>query len=746
MIYRVGGSIAAIAMLAACGGSGSRTPPTSSPNPIPLPSPTPTPIPTPSPTPSSTFDTAEFRESDGPAQHRAISAWEDGATGENQTIAIIDTGIDRDSPEFAGRIHPSSADVAGNRGIEAEDDHGTNVALVAAGGRNNSGILGIAFDADLLVLRADSPGTCGTDTPEDTTLGCSFFDSDIAAGIDRAINAGAKVVNISLGGGNASGSVRAAVARAAAAGVVVVVAAGNGGDGSTAGVDPNQPNQFASDIRAAGNGNVIIVGSVDAGDVISSFSQRAGNEAQSYLTARGERICCVYEDGQIFVGQDAQGQFRLLFSGTSFATPQVAGAVALMAQAFPNLSGQQIVEILLDTARDAGASGTDATYGRGVLDIASAFAPQGTTTLGNGTSTLRIGSSSAIGSAAMGDAFAATNPVQGVLLDSYQRAYSYDLSVGMRGASVQPKLHGALDAQRRHVSVGSKDVSLGFSIADPGSRPQNDWVQQLRLTPEQAHGAQVLAARMAARIAPGTQVGFALSETSHGLVAQMQGAERPAFLIAGEAGRENGFFQSSDFGFAMRQQFGSTGLTFGAESGEVWLGNWRVAEDILPGRRERRPVRSFSIAADRSFGPLEAVFGLSWMQEDETVLGGFFHESFGLSGADTLFLDTATAIELSPGWRLGAAWRQGFTRPARSGLVADGSSFASNAWSLDLTRYGAFTSGDSFGLRLAQPLRVSTGGLNLNLPVSYDYASESFAFGTQSAFHSRRRGVRLSAS
>ena len=63
------------------------------------------------------------------------------------------------------------------------------------------------------------------------------------------------------------------------------------------------------------------------------------------------------------------------------AAPQVAGAVALLAQAFHNLSGAQIVNLLLSSARDAGDAGTDPVYGRGILDIGRAFAPQGSTAL-----------------------------------------------------------------------------------------------------------------------------------------------------------------------------------------------------------------------------------------------------------------------------------------------------------------------------------------------------------------------------
>src|SRR5437763_3667558 len=72
---------------------------------------------------------------------------------------------------------------------------------------------------------------------------------------------------------------------------------------------------------------------------------------------------------------------QFLWSGTSFSAPTISGAVALMAQAFPNLTGKQIVDILFSSADDLGAAGVDSIYGHGALDIARAFQPQGQTSL-----------------------------------------------------------------------------------------------------------------------------------------------------------------------------------------------------------------------------------------------------------------------------------------------------------------------------------------------------------------------------
>ncbi|MDG2003229.1 MAG: S8 family serine peptidase, partial [Novosphingobium sp.] len=391
---RQGTALFAMALVCGCGGAGGGTAST----PAPGPAPAPAPAPTPTPTPATNFNTAEFRQTDGPGIHDAIPAWQAGATGQGVTIGIVDTGVDTTNPEFAGRIAAASDDVAGgNRGPDDIDGHGTMVALIAAAARDNIGILGVAFDATILALRTDTVGSCAT------ADGCGFFDANIAIGVDRAVANGTGVINISLGGDAPSAGLTAAITRAANAGVVVVVSAGNDANDPMA-VDPDNPNPFAAALRQAGNGNVIIAGSVDVNSNISDFSNRAGTEQDFYLLALGEEVCCVYENGQLKTEVQNGQTFVFVVSGTSFSAPHIAGAVALLRQAFPNLTAVETVDLLLRTARDVGAIGTDAVFGRGILDIAAAFAPQGTMSLAGGTQRLALADVGMVTSAAMGDA------------------------------------------------------------------------------------------------------------------------------------------------------------------------------------------------------------------------------------------------------------------------------------------------------------------------------------------------------
>jgi hypothetical protein len=632
--------------------------------------------------------------------HGAIGAWQVGATGRNVTIAIIDTGLDSNNPEFAGRISAASADVAGRRSIIPENPHGTNVALVAAAARNDIGVMGIAYEATILALRADAPGSCASG-------GCGFTSTAVVAGFNRAIANGAKVINLSMGGSAPSTSERNAVVSAANAGIVVVVAAGNSG---TSQADP-----FGAGLRAAGNGNVIIAGSVSSSGVISSFSNRAGAEANWYLSAVGQSVCCTYRNG---------APTTSTFSGTSFSTPQIAGAVALLRQAFPNLTATQTVNLLLTTARDAGAVGVDEIYGRGIMDITNAFAPQGTLSLAGTSAPLQQGTTTGTTSTAMGDAgrFA---PLSAVMLDSYSRAYRIQLGGGLQAARADPRLGQSLLNPIESVTGGVGRLSLGFSVDRRGRLAGSPWQGKLRLGRADAEVSRVLAGRVAARLAPETNIAFGFAQGADGLIAQVQGHSEPAFFVVRSLADDFGFTRADENSVALRQQFGRLGLTVsGARARVAGAGPTPYAGNGFQSPSGQEVTR-FSVSADRRFGELATALTASWLAEDRTMLGARLHDAFGLRGADSLFIDARAAWRPAPEWQLAAAWRQGFTRARLGGQISNGSQLTSSAWSLDIERSSLFAADDSLALRLSQPLRVQSGGLALYLPVAWDYATLS---------------------
>lgn len=696
--------------LAGCGGGGG----SARPLPTPAPPPAPAPTPTPTPPPTGNFNTAETRLSDGVNFHGAITAYQAGATGQGILAGVIDDGIDVDSPEFAGRISPQSADLAGTRGIDSEGTHGTNVAQLLLGGKNDAGTFGIAFNANLLVLRADRPGSCATEDPTNDESGCRYPETAIAAGLDRAVGAGARVVNISLGGEDLPGAtLRAAVSRATAAGIIVIVSAGNEGDTTANGNDPNNPDRFAQGLRDAGGGLVVIAGSVNENGAISPFSNRAGGYAGAYLAALGEGVCCAYENGAL----KTEGNFVFVLNGTSFAAPQVAGAVALIAQAFPNLTSQQIVSLLYQSARDAGAAGDDAVYGQGILDIARAFQPMGATALAGTATAVPLGSPLGILGGPMGDAGGAGT--RGLVTDGFGRAFDVDFGGSLGQRRPDFKLSGAIGGLVRQQSAASRSLALSLVTA-PGTGGTDALAG---LSFHDAARARTLAASLITRLDPKTRIGFAAGRGTGGLLAGERGESGHAMLIADAAHEGLGFAASPGIGTIIRHniiynQYVSLILENGWVSGSRWQ------DDPLLRYRSRHDSRYQRLGAawDGRFGPVRAALGASWLRESGSLLGARLGPVFGAGGATSLVGDASLAFDVQGDWKVAAAWRQMWTRPDQHGLIAGGALW-STAFSFDVTKANLVQAGDRAALRFAQPLRVARGGIDLILPVAHYYAT-----------------------
>jgi subtilisin family serine protease len=719
----ISGSVMLALSLSACGGgegvNSTPQPPVVAPG-APLPPPS-APLP-PATAPSTTnFATAEFNRSDGPGYHNATTAYQAGATGSGITVGVIDSGIDPNSREFTGRIHPQSADVAGTRGLGDDDGHGTAVSRVLAAAKDDRDMHGIAFNATILALRADQPGSCTTVDSGESEANCSFFDSSIANGINRAVSAGARVINISLGGASgASAVLRTAVGNATRAGVVIVVSAGNEANDASPDFDPNSPSPFAQALVASGNGLVIVSTSVDDQGIISDFSNKAGISQNTVLSALGESVCCEYQNDTIFRFQQNGSTFVRVFNGTSFSAPQISGAAALLAQAFPNLTGRQIVNLLLTSARDAGAAGTDAIYGRGILDIARAFAPVGTTSLAGTSIEVDLNNGGGTTSAPMGDVALSNRSVDAVILDSYGRAYDINLAHGLNIAAPRLRLTPALVNQGRSVNIAAGGAQLAFSISDNGSGDAQ--VAPLLLSGNQQRQSRILAGRVSAAISQDTRFSLGIRQDAAGQVAALQGTSNGAFLTTSEARLESGFERVAGSSFAVRHRLGSFGLTGSAEIGDARL--FERAGTGLNSRGVRRyPYSLIGISIDRQAGPAKLAIGANWMREDETILGARFANFIGQGGARSLFVDGNGQVQLARDWTLGASWRQGWTFANEGASIGSQSLLKSNAFSFDLAKANALATGDRLAVRIAQPLRVTSGGLALNVPIAYDYAT-----------------------
>ena len=237
-----------------------------------------------------------------------------GATGQGVVVAVIDTGVDLDHREFADRIVQGYDFVDNDIFANDGNGHGTHVAGTIAGAYDDFGVTGVAFNSQIMPVRV-----LGSDG--------SGYTSDIISGIRFAADNNADVINLSLGGGGYSQSMADAIEYATNRGSVVVMAAGNSG-----GISPEYPAAHAINYGLA-------VGAVDQYENLASFSNLAGSTAIDYVTAPG-----------VDVYSSIPGDRYAFYSGTSMATPHVAGAAALLRGYDPNLSAESIEDLLTGTA------------------------------------------------------------------------------------------------------------------------------------------------------------------------------------------------------------------------------------------------------------------------------------------------------------------------------------------------------------------------------------------------------------
>ncbi|MFQ5614138.1 MAG: S8 family peptidase [Anaerolineae bacterium] len=268
-----------------------------------------------------------------------------GLDGQGIKLAVVDTGLDPNHPDFAGRIVETASFVGG----EAVDDngHGTHVAGIAAGSgaASNGKYTGVAPGASLYIAKVlDARGSGSM--------------SGVMAGIEWAVNQNVHVINLSLGGdGPCDGSDALSTLCDAAVqqrGVVLCVAAGNAGPASSTVGSPGCARQ------------VITIGATDDNDRVTRFSSRgptSDGRNKPDLVFPGNEIVAPQAAGTQLGPVVAPGYISI--SGTSMATPHASGVVALLLQAKGDLTPEDMKLVLTGTTLDLGDPANVQGTGRG---------------------------------------------------------------------------------------------------------------------------------------------------------------------------------------------------------------------------------------------------------------------------------------------------------------------------------------------------------------------------------------------
>ncbi len=452
--------------------------------------------------------------------------------GEGITVAVIDSGLDIEHPEFPqSRISSRSINISQETngdilerkslGHVGGSDHGTQVAGVIAAARDGVGVQGVAYDANILVVKVADRELIERD-------GQSFFREGIsieriARAIRYAAEEGAQVINISLGHNDifqedqkTDHAITQAMTYAAEQGVAVVIAAGNEGfkrdrgpiypaivAGASSEViscnlgelptNPQLTSIFCGngETHISGNpdpfdGHVVAVSSVNKAGEFSRFSSTCEVADRRYcLAAPGEDI--VTTGDSRFPGSD-----YITTDGTSFAAPHVSGAVAVLLSTFSNLDAKTALNLLLRTARDPNPEVgkkafdvTDRDLGNGILDLRAALNPVGAQTTTKGQ-VYTLDTASLSLPVAFGNALQRGELSQVVVYDDYERGYIVDLSGRVNNQEFGFALDSLLSFEENggsaNLTFGRFNVMTQFRTSDRDDTDQLDQISSLQFS------------------------------------------------------------------------------------------------------------------------------------------------------------------------------------------------------------------------------------------------------------------------
>nr|WP_208404204.1 S8 family serine peptidase [Sphingomonas insulae] len=617
----------------------------------------------------------------------ALYALDSKFTGQNVKVAVIDDGVVNVNGELDGRIDMNlskdfgyliAADGTRTKRNElgsSTSDHGTAVANVLAAAANGRGTIGYAPNATIVALRV-------ADWDEKTQAE-QLWHTDEA--ILYAANNGIKIVSSSLVGGSANWT--AATTRLGATGGLLVNSAGNFGA-----ANPYNAEWVNDENRKAVLFVVALSPALNSYQ-IESYSNKAGTMKDRTVAAIGSNVTTKV-DGSIGV-----------FSGTSSATPSVAALAADILSKWPQLTGQQAGDVILSTAKDLGAPGSDEIYGMGLVDFKAALAPINPK-LSNGTTQSSVQTSVMSVPTAMGAGSLQTALSNVTVLDDFGRDYTGSVA----GMVIKPQLAADRRIERRVRQMNSHaDVSFGgfsgsFGYATNRFGPGADQVRTEAMAGSMAfvHGQDGFHAAWNSSDSLQSDV-MGLAPFADGVLAYVPQADTSFGYDRYMAGGKLGLMMSS-------------GRSFGSAANAVTVG-WSTSHTDMR---------------------------ISYIDESGSIMGmptGKGALRLG-RGARTMMIEAHHSFGIAEGWNLESYGSLGITR-----LKIDAASLVTGSTGILGSRLGFQATGQMLGgllsFGVAQPLSIESGSAKLTYGTGYDLTNQSLVYRTTKASLAGERRLQL---
>lgn len=681
--------------------------------------------------------------------------------GAGVNVGVIDTGINNQF-EYKNRLL-AGYDFVLKQTISAGADsdfngHGSHVSGIIGAGVNNctvsksnncsKDVAGVAPGANLIPIRVLGSSGSGSFTNVAAGINYSTFGTTTIQPLGRTIGdlgmskPKTDIVNISLGATSDGGALEQSLKNGVNNGQLFAIAAGNNGGSS-----PISPASYAGTLNNTSySGAIIAVGSVTCATrevsscSIASYSNRAGggNTPYWFLVAPGTNILSTY---------DGSSTATATLSGTSMATPVVAGAAALLKQ-YWNLNGQKIAQILLTTATDMGTPGVDAVYGQGLLNLSGALSPvyvtaTGPTILrstknGGGTpvttlSTATIQKSSRAVSSSYKTALSAAN-LTVVGLDDFGRDFSYDLSSLYNTNNSKnyylEQMFSNMDKNVTTKQVVTEGSKLTFTQVEPKQNYFDDENLEIKNSSSKIN-PQLASMSLNTQLSDTQAMTYGINSNTNNFFGFANTPfENSGFIV-------NKTFDNPYLGFNGSQNFAG----FSSKIDNEWniatgvvtsfnpLTKYQANNDPYQTTTSSLPKQNITSGfVELSKQTEDNKFALSFgsTMEKAGLLGGTTDPLFGITDkSNTAFISLKNAKYIGGDTWIAGSYNQGLTlkNGQQDSLVSSSSNLISQSWSLGLMQSNILSKEDRFGIAINQPLVVKSGSLNLNVPTGLEYDS-----------------------